>query len=109
MQSAFADVDNTLSLMQESKRQLSHEIRLVGQLDDYARLVRLQYRKGYSAYSVILQAEQSLFPEKLALAQLKATSLTSLSGLYKALGGGRIERADDRAEMDESPPEMRRR
>ena len=74
---------------------MAHEIRLVGQLDDYARLARLQYREGYSAYSVVLQAEQSLFPEQLALAQLKATSLTSLAGLYKALGGGWIDRADE--------------
>ena len=95
MQSAFADVDNALSLMQESKRQLSHETLLVGQLDDYARLARLQYKEGYSAYSVVLQAEQSLFPEQLSLAQLKATSLTSLAGLYKALGGGWIDRADE--------------
>ena len=95
VQSAFADVDNALSLLQESKRQMAHEIRLVGQLDDYARLARLQYREGYSAYSVVLQAEQSLFPEQLALAQLKATSLTSLAGLYKALGGGWIDRADE--------------
>lgn len=95
VQSAFADVDNALSLMQESKRQLSHETLLVGQLDDYARLARLQYKEGYSAYSVVLQAEQSLFPEQLSLAQLKATSLTSLAGLYKALGGGWIDRADE--------------
>ena len=96
VQSAFADVDNALSLLQESKRQMAHEIRLVGQLDDYARLARLQYREGYSAYSVVLQAEQSLFPEQLALAQLKATSLTSLAGLYKALGR-RLDRSCRRA------------
>lgn len=94
VQSAFADVDNALSLRERVNEQLEKEIRLVSQLSDYSRLAKLQYDEGYSAYSVVLQADQSLFPRQLTLAQLKASSLTSVVGLYKSLGGGWIDLAD---------------
>ena len=94
VQSAFADVDNALSLRERVNEQLEKEIRLVSQLSDYSHLAKLQYDEGYSAYSVVLQADQSLFPRQLTLAQLKASSLTSVVGLYKSLGGGWIDLAD---------------
>ena len=31
-------------------------------LKDYARLAKLQYNGGYTSYTTVLQAEQSLFP-----------------------------------------------
>ena len=94
VQSAFADVDNALSLRQRVNKRLDKETKLVDQLKDYSRLAKLQYDEGYSAYSVVLQADQSLFPRQLTLAQLRASSLTSVVNLYKSLGGGWIDLAD---------------
>ena len=94
VQSAFADVDNALSHRQRVNEQLDKETKLVDQLKDYSRLAKLQYDEGYSAYSVVLQADQSLFPRQLTLAQLRASSLTSVVNLYKSLGGGWIDLAD---------------
>ncbi len=94
VQSAFADVDNALSYRQRVNEQLDRETRLVARLKDYSRLAKLQYDEGYSAYSVVLQADQSLFPRQLTLAQLHASSLTSVVGIYKSLGGGWIDLAD---------------
>lgn len=55
-------MDNALSLRERVNEQLEKEIRLVSQLSDYSRLAKLQYDEGYSAYFVVLQADQSLFP-----------------------------------------------
>ena len=96
VQSAFADVDNALSMRMRVNQQLDREIRLVNQLSDYSRLAKLQYDEGYSAYSVVLQADQSLFPRQLTLAQLKASSLNSVVNVYKSLGGGWIDLADSK-------------
>ncbi|EEO27500.1 efflux transporter outer membrane subunit [Oxalobacter paraformigenes] len=96
VQSAFADVDNALSMRMRVNEQLDREIRLVNQLSDYSRLAKLQYDEGYSAYSVVLQADQSLFPRQLTLAQLKASSLTSVVNVYKSLGGGWVDLADSK-------------
>lgn len=96
IQSAFADVDNALSRRERINEQLGKEQRLVASLQDYARLAKQQYDEGYSSYAVLLQADQSLFPRQLALAQLKADSLTAVVGLYQSLGGGWIDLADEK-------------
>lgn len=103
VQSAFADVDNALSYRQRVNEQLGKETALVNQLKDYSRLAKLQYDEGYSAYSVVLQADQTLFPRQLTLAQLRASSLTSVVGIYKSLGGGWIEQAESK-----TPPTMQK-
>lgn len=94
VQSAFSDVDNALSYRQRVNEQLDKEIRLVNQLKNYSRLAKLQYDEGYSSYSVVLQADQSLFPRQLTLAQTRASSLTSVVSVYKSLGGGWLDLAD---------------
>ncbi len=64
-------------------------------LKDYARLATLQYNGGYTAYSTVLQAEQSLFPAELTLASVRASMLTSSVNIYKAMGGGWVALAGD--------------
>jgi len=45
----------------------------------------------------VLQAEQQLFPSELNLATIRAQLYGSLVNIYKALGGGWVEKADARA------------
>jgi multidrug efflux system outer membrane protein len=68
--------------------------RLVAALKDYARLAKLQYDGGYTAYTTVLQAEQSLFPAELTLAAVRASVFTSAGNTYKAMGGGWVTVAD---------------
>lgn len=93
VQNAFADVDNALVAKQKIAQQLQAQQRLVLALSDYQRLARLQYDGGYVPYSTVLQAEQNLFPAELALAALRASALTSSTNIYKAMGGGWIDKA----------------
>jgi len=94
IENAFGDVDNALVASQKIKEQLAAQTRLVAALQDYSRLARLQYDGGYTAYSTVLQAEQSLFPAELTLASVRTSLAVSSVNVYKAMGGGWVDAAD---------------
>jgi multidrug efflux system outer membrane protein len=72
IRNAFADVDNALIANQKLQEQLAAQVKLVAALQQYNDLARLQYDGGYTSYSTVLQAEQSLFPAELNLASIRA-------------------------------------
>jgi multidrug efflux system outer membrane protein len=88
IQNAFADVDNALIASEKLSEQLAAQQKLVTALKTYSRLATLQYNGGYAPYSTVLQAEQSLFPAELTLANIQASVLASSVNIYKAMGGG---------------------
>jgi multidrug efflux system outer membrane protein len=94
IQNAFGDVDNALVANQKLQDQLAAQGRLVKALSDYSRLARLQYDGGYTSYTTVLQAEQSLFPAQLQLAAVRTSMLASSANIYKAMGGGWVATAD---------------
>jgi outer membrane protein, multidrug efflux system len=94
IRNAFADVDNALVANQKLQEQLEAQKRLVAALSEYARLARLQYTGGYTSYSTVLQAEQTLFPAELNLASIRAQVFASSVNIYKAMGGGWVSAAD---------------
>jgi outer membrane protein, multidrug efflux system len=94
IQSAFADVENALVVHQKLIEQQASQERLVRSLREYERLATLQYKGGYTPYSTVLQAQQSLFPQELNLAQTRYNVYNSVVNLYKTMGGGWIEIAD---------------
>ena len=103
IQNAFADVESSLVASQKLQQQQAAQERLVAALSDYARLATLQYNGGYTSYTTVLQAEQSLFPAQLALASLRASVFSSSVNIYKAMGGGWVVEAD-KLTGDAAPP-----
>ena len=103
IQNAFSDVSNALIASQKLQEQVVAQGRLVGALKDYARLATLQYNGGYTSYTTVLQAEQSLFPAELTLASVRAQVVSSSVNIYKAMGGGWVDLAD-RATGSAAPP-----
>jgi multidrug efflux system outer membrane protein len=95
VQSAFADTENALVARAELADQLQAQERLVAANSEYVRLARLQYEGGYAPYSTVLQAEQQLFPSELEYADYRAALLTSLVNIYKAMGGGWPQAAEE--------------
>ncbi len=93
IQSAFGDVENALSSHAEFIDQLEAQGRLVTALREYARLARMQYDGGYTQYLTVLYAEAQLFPAELTYAQIHGSVLTSLVGIYQAMGGGWVNEA----------------
>ncbi len=103
IQSAFADVENALVANQKLKDQQVAQERLVAALKSYAYLAKLQYDGGYTSYTTVLQAEESLFPAELTLAAVRASVFSSSVNIYKAMGGGWIVQADQLT-GDKAPP-----
>ncbi|MBX9794900.1 MAG: efflux transporter outer membrane subunit [Burkholderiaceae bacterium] len=98
IQNAFADVDDALVNRQKLLEQQAAQERLVKALSEYERLSTLQYKGGYTPYSTVLQAQQSLFPQELSLAQTRAAVHNALVDLYKATGGGWVQIAEGTAD-----------
>jgi multidrug efflux system outer membrane protein len=99
VQSAFADVENTLIARTKIAEQLTAQGRLVEAAREYTRLAKMQYDGGYVPYSTVLQAEEQLFPAELNYAQYNASLYTSLINVYKAMGGGWVVEADKLTEL----------
>jgi multidrug efflux system outer membrane protein len=104
IRNAFADVDNALVANQKLQEQLDAQIKLVAALQQYNDLAVLQYNGGYTSYSTVLQAEQSLFPAELNLASLRAQLFNSAVNIYKAMGGGWVAQADRMTGSTPPPP-----
>jgi len=107
IQNAFADVDNALVASQKLVEQQAAQERLVNALKSYAQLAALQFNGGYTSYTTVLQAEQSLFPAQLQLASLRASVFSSSVNIYKAMGGGWVVAADAMT-GDRAPPPAER-
>ena len=108
VQSAFADVDNALVSRQKLIEQQAAQERLVKSLSEYERLATLQYKGGYTPYSTVLQAQQSLFPQELNLAQTRTGVYNSLVNLYKATGGGWVDIAQKTADTPTPDPALQK-
>jgi multidrug efflux system outer membrane protein len=107
IQNAFADVENSLVASQKLVEQQAAQEKLVAALQDYARLANLQFNGGYTSYTTVLQAEQSLFPAELQLASLRASVFSASVNLYKAMGGGWVVEADKMTGNTAPPPTER--
>jgi multidrug efflux system outer membrane protein len=94
IQSAFADVENSLVSREKLVQQVGAESRRVKALAEYARLAKLQYDGGYTDYLTVLNAQQQLFPAELNYVQNLGQSYNALVNIYKSMGGGWVDRAD---------------
>ena len=101
IQTAFRDVEDSLSSHRQFIDQLQAQERLVKALREYARLARMLYDGGYTQYLTVLYAEAQLFPAELNLAQFYGSTLTSLVSIYQAMGGGWVNEAD---KLTQAPP-----
>jgi multidrug efflux system outer membrane protein len=104
IQNAFGDVSNALIANTKLVDQLGAQQRLVAALKEYLRLANLQFTGGYTSYTTVLQAEQSLFPAELNLAAVRANLYASAANIYKAMGGGWVNAADKMTPGGDAPP-----
>ena len=104
IQNAFSDVDNALIDHAKSRERLSALAQQVDALATYARLARLRYENGYTSYIEVLDSERTLFSAQLQYADQQALVLNALVSLYKAMGGGWVEVAEDKASASGATP-----
>jgi multidrug efflux system outer membrane protein len=63
-------------------------------LRNYARLARMRYDEGYTSFLEVLDAERSLFNVELAHTASQNVLFRSLINIYKSMGGGWVDQAE---------------
>jgi multidrug efflux system outer membrane protein len=88
VQTAFAEVSNSLIAHQRVRESREKQVDLVYALQDRLRLAYVRYRGGVDTELNALDADRDLFTAELALSQLQLDEYLTVVQLYKALGGG---------------------
>ena len=97
IQNAFREVDDSLVDQARTRETLAAQSEQVLALKDYAYLAKLRYDEGYSSYLEVLDAERSLFDVDLIYTQTQADLFSALVNIYKTMGGGWIDLANEKA------------
>jgi multidrug efflux system outer membrane protein len=91
---AFQDVENALVDRAKFADIRAEQAKNVEALQRFRDLADLRYREGATLYLEVATAEQSLFNAELAYVATQSQLFQSYANLYKAMGGGWIERAE---------------
>jgi len=91
---AFQEVDDALVEIDTYRSQKSAVERKVKAAKNAYRLAKLRYDKGVSSYLEVLETERALFSAELELSELKQQYLNGYVKLYKALGGGWLDKEE---------------
>src|SRR5439155_16559800 len=92
--SAFQDVENALIDRTKFGQIRDEQVKNVAALRRFRDLAELRYREGATIYLEVANAEQSLFNAQLAYVTTQSQLFQSYANLYKAMGGGWVEAAD---------------
>ena len=92
----FRDVEDALVATTKGRETQAAKRRRVSALQTYAKLAGYQYDAGTTGYLQVLDANRSLFSGQLDYVQTQAAVLTSLVDVYRAMGGGWIDIANQK-------------
>ena len=95
--SAFQDVDNALVDRSKFARIREEQAKNVEALQRFRDLAALRYREGATIYLEVATAEQSLFNAQLAYVATQSQLFQAYANLYKAMGGGWVQDAEQLA------------
>jgi outer membrane protein, multidrug efflux system len=93
IQVAFREVSDALVARSTLEGQLAAQQARVAAEQRRYELSDLRYRKGVDSYLTVLTAQRDLFGAQQQLIQSRLQRLTNLVDLYRALGGGWLERS----------------
>ena len=88
IQTAFREVNDSLTLRTRLAEQKEAQEKLVNALDAAFRLSEARYRAGIDSYLGVLVAQRSLYVAQQGLVNVRTARLSNLVTLYKVLGGG---------------------
>ncbi len=92
---AFREMEDALIDHSKSGQRLDALNLQLKALRNYARLARLRFDEGYTSYLEVLDAERSLFNVELLHTASQNTLFRSLIDIYKSMGGGWVEKAEE--------------
>ncbi|MDZ7621150.1 MAG: efflux transporter outer membrane subunit [Candidatus Competibacteraceae bacterium] len=94
IQNAFAEVDDSLIAVSKLREQLKDQAAQLNALQRYLDLATLRYKNGYTDYLTVVDAERNLFTAQLDYVRSQGSLFVALVNLYKALGGGWVNEAE---------------
>ena len=100
---ALKEVEDALVSTQKAREKLLSDGRRVEALSEYARMARLRYDNGFTSYIEVLDSERSLFAAKLTYVDTQKDIYVGLINIYKAMGGGWIVLAEQKANEVDFP------
>jgi len=101
--SAFQDVENALIDRTKFAQVREEQAKNVEALQRFRDLAALRYREGATIYLEVATAEQSLFNAELAYVTIQSQLFQAYSNLYKAMGGGWVDEAEQLAGGSSQP------
>ena len=96
-------MEDALISTQKAREKLISDGRRVEALTEYARIARLRYDNGFTSYIEVLDSERSLFAAKLTFVDTQKDVYVGLINTYKAMGGGWIILAEQKANEVDFP------
>ena len=103
IQNGFREVNDALADQAQTRKQLATQKNQVDSLRQYAGIARLRYDNGYADYLTVLDADRSLFSAQLAFTQTQGALHLAMINLYKAMGGGWTEGAEQATQTKAKP------
>ena len=97
IQTAFREVADALAARGTYGSQVKAQEDLVAATQDSLNLSQMRFKAGVDSYLPVLDAERSLYTAQQNLLTLKQAQLTQQATLYKALGGGWVEKTGETA------------
>ena len=85
---AFADVDAALVGVTSATLQEEQQAIAAASAAEALHISEVQYKAGTADFLSVLSAQQTLYNAQDQLAQVRATRLQAIVGLFRALGGG---------------------
>lgn len=103
VQNAFRDAEDALVGRMMTLEERDAQDAQTKALTTYEKLARMRYEDGVTSYLEVLDAERALFSSELQLAQTEASLRKSIVGVYRAMGGGWLDQAANRAANPADP------
>jgi len=101
--SAFREFEDALVSNSKTQEQKEKEAQRVAAVQKYFDLSRIRYDEGYTDYITVLDAVRQLFDAQVELVQAQNANLVATINLYRAMGGGWIVQAEERAYVPKTP------
>jgi multidrug efflux system outer membrane protein len=95
--SAFREFEDALVSSNKTKVQREKQSNRVAAVDGYYRLSHIRYDEGYTDYITVLDALRQLYDAQIELVQAQSAIFVASIGLYRAMGGGWIVQAEQKA------------
>ncbi len=95
IQNAFKEVNDSLIITKKLNEQKAAEKSYLAVLNDYFRYAQSRYDNGYTQYITVLDSQRQLYRAEIFFVETQSRVLKSLVNMYKVMGGGWVEVAQE--------------